>query len=481
MHALNKIILIALVVILAGCSGLAGSDAQPGISIETTTTSDTIDYDSSDYATVRISNDAEKNISTAFSATFAGQEIHNSTERLAPGSSKDIQLYFNSSDLDPGEHDLVLQVDSESEIKQIRVLEPRPSNFEITDIDGANSLPTGSPAQFDVDIENTGDLAGSSDITASFVGHETSERIELEGGEETTVSFKTSEIEAEQGTYSLEVKTRDDDLQQNVGVTHPSYYGSTEIAIYIDDSQVDRDISHVIDESTSYWETNANEYLSFDVEYEIVEKQSAADKVLTFEQSTTCGTEYSDSYLGCADLITNDVDQTVHLSVDHRLSDPVMVDTTIHELGHTLGREHGDEPEEQMSSTYNEFDTSSPVKFYIRSEGGSVPTSVELEIERALEFYGERGEFTYELVDSEEEAHHLVTYDPSGTTCGFSTGGSCEIGGEYQSQIDFRLDQLDSEVVAWHVAIGLAGPSVDELPDELDPDDDRAERERFPR
>lgn len=481
MHVLNRGFLIAIVVLLTGCSGLAGSDGQSGISIETTTAPDTINYDSADYATVRIINGAETNISTGFSATFAGQEIHNSTEVLAPDSSEDIQVYFNSSDLEPGEYDLVLQLDSESETEEIQVLEPKPSNFEITNIDGANGFPVGSPAQFDVDIENTGDLSGSSDMTASFVGHEMTETIELDGGEETTISFKTTEIDAEQGTYSLEVTTRDDNHKQNVGVTHPSYYGSTEIAIYIDDSQVERDVSHVIDESTSYWETNADEYLSFDVEYEIVERRSAADKVLTFEQSTTCGTEHSESYLGCADLVTSDVDQTVHLSVDHRLSDPVMVDTTIHELGHTLGLEHGDKPEEQMSSTYNEFETSSPVKFYVRSEGGSVPTSVELEVERALKFYEDRGDFTYELVDSEDEAHHLVTYHPSGTTCGFSTGGSCEVEGEYQLQIDFRLDQLDSEVVAWHVAIGLAGPAVDELPDELGPDDDRAEREAFPR
>jgi len=103
------------------------------------------------------------------------------------------------------------------------------------------------------------------------------------------------------------------------------------------------------------------------------------------------------------------------------------------------------------------------------------------EVETALEFYEDRGDFEYELVGSEEEAHHLITHHSRGTTCGFSTGGSCEIEGEYESQIDFRLDQLDSDVVAWHIAIGLAGPAVDELPDELDPEDDRRDRERFPR
>ena len=97
MHVLNRGFLIAIVVLLAGCSGLAGSDGQSGISIETTTAPDTINYDSADYATVRIINGAEANISTSFSATFAGQEIHNSTEVLAPDSSEDIQVYFNSS------------------------------------------------------------------------------------------------------------------------------------------------------------------------------------------------------------------------------------------------------------------------------------------------------------------------------------------------------------------------------------------------
>jgi len=474
------LILVAAVVMLAGCGGLAGSDAQSDISIEETTSSDTIDYNSSDYATVSITNDGDSNTSTTVTASFAGDEIHNSTETLRPGSSERVEVVYRSFNLEPGEHDLVFQVGSDSETDKIEVLEPEPAKFEISSIGGTTDLSDGSDAEFDVTVKNTGDLSGSSDVSASFLKEEMNENIQLDAGEQTEIWFNAGEIDTGQGSYSLEVTTSDDSTQRDVEVTHPSYYGSTEISLYVDDSQIDRDVSQIIEESTSYWERNADDHLSFDVEYEIVESRSEADKVLTFEESTTCGAEVSTSYLGCADLVTSDVDRTVKLSVDHRLSDPVLLDTTIHELGHTLGLDHGDEPKGHMSSTYNGFDTQEPVKFYIRSEGGSLPRSTKSEVKKALEFYEDRGDFQYELVDSEEEAHHLITYHHRGTICGFSTGGSCEISGEYKSQIDFRIDQLDSEVVAWHLAIGLAGPAVNELPDEIDPDDDRRDRKRFP-
>lgn len=480
MNRPKETVLIALIVLLSGCSGLAGSDVDTGIIIETTTGSDTLDYESSDYTSATIANEADTNKSTTFSVSFAGQEVHNSTETLTPGSSDDIQVYYNSSDLEPGTYELVFEIDGDIEVREIEILEPTPANFEINNVDGATGFPVGSPAQFDVSVENTGDLSESSEVTASFVGHEVSETIELDGGEETTISFETSEINVDQDSYILEITTLDDDLRRNVEVTHPSFYGSTDIALYIDSSEVDRDISHVVDESTSYWENNADEYLSFEVQYDIVESRSAADKVLTFEESTTCGTEYSESYLGCADLITSDVDQTVELSVDHRLSDAAMIDTTTHELGHTLGLDHDDEPQDYMSEPYNNFEASQPVKFHIRSDNGNLPQSIESEVETALDYYESRGDFQYELVDSEEEAHHLVTYHSSGTVCGFSTGGSCSVEGDYETQIDFRLDQLDSDVVAWHVAMSLAGPAVDELPEDIDPDDDRRDRERFP-
>jgi hypothetical protein len=288
------------------------------------------------------------------------------------------------------------------------------------------------------------------------------------------------------GDHPVVVATANRTRERAVALSHPSPYGKTSLRLFVDDDAVDRNVSGVVAAATGYWERTDERYLGYPVAYERVADADDADVVLRFDRVERCGVEDGDArYFGCADLLVDEPRTPMVATVDPRISDADMNATIIHELGHVQGLEHGEEPAGLMNAT-STLATHRPLKVHLRADDGAVTGPVEEEVAAALDYFAGREDivgsdrFAWEFVDSAREAHVQITDDERGEVCFADGGGSCTVDGEYYGQQDVRLEELDEEVVAWHVGRSLAPVLLEEVPPELTGDTDRREREAWP-
>ncbi|WP_048077340.1 matrixin family metalloprotease, partial [Halorubrum sp. AJ67] len=306
-------------------------------------------------------------------------------------------------------------------------------------------------------------------------------------GAETRLSVTFADVRLDGGSHRVVVATANRTRERAVTLTHPSPYGKTTLRLYVDDEAVDRNVSGVVAAATGYWERTDERYLGYPVAYERVSDEERADVILRFDRVDRCGVEDGDArYFGCADLLVDEPRTPMTATVEPNISDAEMSATIIHELGHVQGLEHGEEPADLMAPTSN-LTTHRPVKVHLRAESGDVPRRVEDEVAAGLDYFADSEDivgsdgFAWEFVDSAREAHVQITYDDRGNICfADGGGGSCTVEGEYYGQQDVRLEEIDDEVVAWHVGASFAPVLLEEVPPELMRDADRREREEWP-
>jgi len=140
---------------------------------------------------------------------------------------------------------------------------------------------------------------------------------------------------------------------ENLANGHP-WDGDTIVigVAYADGVERRENFPELIETSAAFWEEHDEQYVDYEVEYDLDPDADDPDvRVTLVDEITTCHRS-DDEYMvvGCAPLITDDAPDTASVQIKKGYSDDLTQTTITHELGHTLGLGHDDPPQEIMSS-----------------------------------------------------------------------------------------------------------------------------------
>lgn len=274
-------------------------------------------------------------------------------------------------------------------------------------------------------------------------------------------------------------------------------WGSGPVVVGIEDpAGTGRDWAPLVREATAYWEENAERYAGHEIDYEVRPNATDPDVVIEFV-STVPECAGADDAAGCAPLITDrrQIDRPETVSVRTSFSDESTVLVLQHELGHTLGLTHEDEPREVMASESVLYTTARPnatdrefpwndreFSVYLDTSNASNPERAREQVRHALDYY-ERGapempdNLTFAFVDDRKRADVVVEFaaespcSPNAASCGATRGWDPDGDGavETYSDLTIVLVDPDTEAVGWHVGYWLAFGLGAEDPAEMPP------------
>lgn len=132
-------------------------------------------------------------------------------------------------------------------------------------------------------------------------------------------------------------------------VTNP--YQSSPVTVtahYATDDASDQSLA--IQEAIEYWNHHAHQYAGFPITYDFHPDAAEADVTIVFvDDITACDDMIERRVLGCAPLISQIAPATVTIHVVIDQSHAQLRLTIKHELGHTLGLDHDDDPQDIMN------------------------------------------------------------------------------------------------------------------------------------
>lgn len=172
------------------------------------------------------------------------------------------------------------------------------------------------------------------------------------------------------------------------------------VSVTVDDqTSTGRDgFAELLREGLTYWEEHSETYAGYAVEYAfeptLAEPEDADIVVELVEDVQTCSVEGHDQEaVGCAPVITGSAPETARVEIKDGFSDELTLVTIKHELGHTLGLGHDDEPQSIMSSDpadrIPEYDTRVEIHERYREAVGRINTGTS-RFNEGIEHRGER-------------------------------------------------------------------------------------------
>jgi hypothetical protein len=263
-----------------------------------------------------------------------------------------------------------------------------------------------------------------------------------------------------------------------------SPWGADPVVVAIEaDAERSRNVTPLVQSATAYWESNAERYAGYQVEYRVDPDADRPDIVVRFvDEIPDCG-GVGDA-AGCAPLVRDarQIDRPESIWVRGGLSDESTVLVLQHEFGHALGLTHADAPARimqaetvlytrpQPNATERDFPwADGAFTVAIDVEGAPDPATARKQVRHALAYYeddppGMPSNLTFETVSNASEADIVVRYAET-SACG-SGGGSCwTVNGpdpdgdgaiERYEYLAIDLVGVDTEAVGWHVGYWLA-------------------------
>lgn len=158
------------------------------------------------------------------------------------------------------------------------------------------------------------------------------------------------------GSSGEDPSTADEDAPEDDGGDDPettsvSPWGDDPIVVGLrQDAAARRGFADLVERALAYWEDNAGRYAGYQVTYEFRANAEDPDvRIRLVEEVEECG-EHTGDFSGCAPLVRDRApDRTLDVRIVDGYGDEATLATIKHELGHTLGLNHDDEPSSIMS------------------------------------------------------------------------------------------------------------------------------------
>lgn len=177
----------------------------------------------------------------------------------------------------------------------------------------------------------------------------------------------------------------------NTADGHPENpYGKDTLTVGLDTSAAERNVTPLVANALAYWEENASEYAGYPIDYTLEPDATNPDVQIDWRENITACDSFDTRTIGCADLVTDRAPATTEIAIEAGWTNSSTEDTLIHELGHTLGLDHDDEPQPIMQATgsVTPAEQRPEVTLLLDQEYHDHETARE-QTERALEYWDE--------------------------------------------------------------------------------------------
>jgi hypothetical protein len=261
-----------------------------------------------------------------------------------------------------------------------------------------------------------------------------------------------------------------------------------------------RAFTPLVQAALDHWAANSEAYAGYPIDYRLASNATDPDVQVRFVESVgDCGTE--DHAAGCAPVITKpgQFDPPVDVRVRTGFSDASTVQVLKHELGHTLGLDHGDEPEDVMaaSSTLTTPPQTNATERALAWDDPTLSVYVDMsaipaderdearrQVEGALGHFADGADGTVPenvsfVRTDNRTAADITIRATEASQCGTAPGSCGYIEGtdpdgdgarETYTRLEITVTDLDSEAIGWHVGRWLGvgfGLEGDEYPEPL--------------
>ncbi|MDJ1432117.1 matrixin family metalloprotease [Halostagnicola sp. A-GB9-2] len=271
------------------------------------------------------------------------------------------------------------------------------------------------------------------------------------------------------------ITNESDDPNANSDAPDANPYGTETLTVAYDDSAVEMDKRHVVEDSLEYWENNSEQYAGYPISYELNQSDPDPDKHIEFVSDLErCGEAFDSFHIGCADYVTEQAPETAEIRVEAGYTNTTLRETTKHELGHTLGLDHNDEPQSIMASEQErsiDRDTSVQLRIADAYDERSVVRGIETALDTWVTHLESKGHDTTTTVDVVEEFDGDAAIAYNATDSRNACNGELVCQTDDTDDGDFKvttewIQEDDHESVMGSVYGGYHGLEADDAPPE---------------